>query len=61
MLLVAKQVLGALDVSDDVTSSSLKGSRAGLHCALNVDSALHSKRFGAFIGTDTLNGARAKY
>lgn len=53
VLLIREEVLGALDICDDVASSGFEGSGAGLHGALDVHSTLHSERFGAFIITNS--------
>lgn len=47
MLLVGKQVTGAFDVGDHVSSSSLEGLGAGNYSLFDIDSALNFESFGA--------------
>lgn len=47
MLLVGKQISGALDVCDHVSSSSLKGLSAGNDSLLDIDGAFNFQSFSA--------------
>lgn len=59
VLLVGHEILGALDIGNDVSSSGLEGGSAGLHGPLNIDGALDGQGLWALVSTDYGHGLLA--